>query len=131
MFHEVPTTGYSNHGLVNYNMKFFWMLAKSNDYEWVAADFIFEGNPSPISTDIQDFIMQHNLGRRKQFGSNFISDGVIVVILKKKSNWRFSPPLDVNNGTKPTSWRFLTRYPRVFLPNYFSNVIIRRLREIF
>src|SRR4051812_623146 len=32
MIHEVPAQGMLNHGLINYNFKFFWMLARSNGY---------------------------------------------------------------------------------------------------
>ena len=35
MIHTVPAQGYMNHGLVNYNPKFFWMLARSNGYKWL------------------------------------------------------------------------------------------------
>jgi hypothetical protein len=35
MIHNVPTQGLFMHGLVNYNPKFFWMLARSNGYKWL------------------------------------------------------------------------------------------------
>jgi hypothetical protein len=42
MYHELPFTGYVTHGLVNYTPKFFWMLCRSNFYDyvgmWVDAD---------------------------------------------------------------------------------------------
>ena len=37
--HEVPAQGMWNHGLVNYNPKFFWMLARSNGYEVIFMDY--------------------------------------------------------------------------------------------
>src|SRR5262249_1676129 len=30
MLHSLPVQGNVNHGLINYNLKFFWMLARSN-----------------------------------------------------------------------------------------------------
>src|SRR5581483_6180040 len=30
MIHRVPTQGMLTHGLINYNLKFFWILARSN-----------------------------------------------------------------------------------------------------
>ena len=38
MVHNLPAQGMLNHGLVNYNFKFFWMLARSNGYKWLYAD---------------------------------------------------------------------------------------------
>ena len=35
MIHYVPAQGYFNHGLVNYNPKFFWLLMRSNNYKLV------------------------------------------------------------------------------------------------
>ena len=35
MVHSVPAQGMFCHGLVNYNPKFFWMLARSNGYKWL------------------------------------------------------------------------------------------------
>ena len=39
MVHRLPCQGMFNHGFVNYNFKFFWMLARSNGYKFVHADF--------------------------------------------------------------------------------------------
>src|SRR6202453_2918428 len=39
MIHHLPAGGAPNHGLVNYNPKFFWYLARSNDYEWLYMDY--------------------------------------------------------------------------------------------
>jgi hypothetical protein len=35
MMHELPAGGMMNHGIVNYNMKFFWHLCRENEYEAV------------------------------------------------------------------------------------------------
>ena len=39
MLHTVPAQGMFNHGLINYNPKFFWMLARSNGYKWLYVDY--------------------------------------------------------------------------------------------
>lgn len=39
MVHQLAAQGMLNHGLVNYNLKFFWMLGRSNGYNFVFADF--------------------------------------------------------------------------------------------
>src|SRR3990167_11107616 len=40
MIHDLPSQGMFNHGLINYNPKFFWMLARSNGYEWVYFNYM-------------------------------------------------------------------------------------------
>src|SRR5205085_2282669 len=40
MIHHLPAQGMFNHGLVNYNPKFFWMLARSNGYKFLASQFL-------------------------------------------------------------------------------------------
>jgi methyltransferase family protein len=39
MVHTLPSHGQFNHGLVNYNPKFFWMLARSNGYRLLHMSF--------------------------------------------------------------------------------------------
>jgi len=39
MIHNLPAQGYLNHGLVNYNPKFFWALSAANAYIWKYFDF--------------------------------------------------------------------------------------------
>ena len=54
MIHNVPLQGFMNHGLVNYNMKFFWMLARSNGYEWVLVNFMGEQSADELPANIRD-----------------------------------------------------------------------------
>ena len=34
ILHNLPAQGYLHHGLINYNTKFFWMLARTTGYRW-------------------------------------------------------------------------------------------------
>jgi hypothetical protein len=60
MVHTLPSHGQFNHGLVNYNPKFFWMLARSNGYRLLHMSFF--GNmmaamrlPSDIRREVMRF----------------------------------------------------------------------------
>jgi hypothetical protein len=113
MVHNLPAQGYHNHGLVNYNMKFFWMLARSNNYRWQWMDFRVESTSHPIPQDIVE-----DIKRYPHFASDLSSYSVpncgIVVALQRRSRQRFIPPLDVNTGTKTSNWKLKRRYPTVF-----------------
>ena len=55
MVHALPAQGMMNHGLVNYNFKFFWMLARSNGYTFIDAHFLHERQSYSLPKDIADF----------------------------------------------------------------------------
>src|SRR5437899_2563327 len=60
MIHNVPAQGMFNHGLINYNPKFFWMLARSNGYKWMHVDFSHSSSvhdlPPDIVNDVARFV---------------------------------------------------------------------------
>ena len=60
MVHSVPAQGMFNHGLINYNFKFFWMLARSNGYKFIHADYITSRELYNLPTNISDFIFQYD-----------------------------------------------------------------------
>lgn len=124
MIHNLPTQGFMNHGLINYNLKFFWMLARSNGYKWVYSDFTPSdepyGLPENIAGDIRNF--ETNIDRRvKNFA---VMDCGITVAVQKVVDIEFVPPIDVPTGTVVTDRKLRNRYWTVFRPNVF------RLRKI-
>ena len=56
MIHSLPAQGFLNHGLVNYNLKFFWMLARSNGYKWIYSDFGLSNVPYGLPENIRDSV---------------------------------------------------------------------------
>jgi len=57
MVHHVPAQGHLNHGLFNYNAKFFWMLCRSNGNKVIYMGF--EGQPDDrqdAPRDVTDFM---------------------------------------------------------------------------
>src|SRR4051812_37254305 len=56
MLHHLPAQGMFNHGLLNYNPKFFWMLMRSNGYKFVYADFNPSQESYELPRNIVDFV---------------------------------------------------------------------------
>jgi SAM-dependent methyltransferase len=92
MIHELPAGGMMNHGLFNYNLKFFWHLCRENNYQPIYLKLsAYPANPIP----------QNILDSNRQFaGANHnddhaIPDLAIVAILQKPSRAAFATPLDL------------------------------------
>lgn len=93
MIHDVPSQGMMNHGLINYNPKFFWMLARENAYEWLMFDFRWSPPTREVHPDIVGEMKKFvSLERREQFAT---SDSAVLVALKKRLSKPFQPPIDV------------------------------------
>jgi len=124
MIHHLPTQGYMNHGLVNYNMKFFWMLARSNGYKWVYSDFTLSDQPYNLPENIADTVRTHE-GSIDQRAKNYKAvDCGLVVALQKVVDIEFVPPIDVPTGAIVTDKKLRNRYWTVFNPDAF------RMRKI-
>ena len=116
MIHTVPSQGYLNHGLVNYNPKWFWMLARSNEYRWLYFDYRGREEATEFPSNVLDDV--------KRFASDIcqrgkrykVIEGDLWVILKKARDIEFIPPLDVASGTTTTNRALLERYWTVFAP---------------
>jgi len=91
MYHNVPFQGYQTHGLINYTPKFFWMLCRSNNYEFL--DFsIHCAKNEKLHPDILLSIEQT---KNKWENINFqtTTSGIRVLLRKKNTNC-FVPPFD-------------------------------------
>jgi hypothetical protein len=119
MIHHVPAQGYLNHGLVNYNMKFFWMLARSNGYKWIYNDFTLSHGKYGLPENIRDSVraFEENIDQRTQ-GYDVLDCG-IVVAMQKVFDIEFVPPIDIPTGTVVTDKNLKRRYWTVFNPNAF------------
>jgi hypothetical protein len=120
MMHTLPAQGMANHGLVNYNPKFFWMLARSNGYDWLYMEYSGSG----VAYDVPQNIIDHGQVFRPDIVSRLaghqMSDGGILVVLRKVYDIAFVPPLDVNTGTTTDNKALQERYWTVFKPNAFD-----------
>jgi hypothetical protein len=126
MMHQVPAQGFSTHGLINYNFKFFWMLARSNGYRWIHADYS-QSPPYDLPSDIVDFIGASWPGASVQTESYKVSDAGIRVVMQKVFDIPFVPPLDVATGTQTSFDALRQRYWTVFDPDAFTRLQAARL----
>src|SRR5262249_49865921 len=82
MIHHVPAQGYLNHGLVNYNPKFFWMLARSNRYKVLFHDFSV-GDQSPFPANIISEIEPYEPSIEARTEKFHVTDCSVAVALQK------------------------------------------------
>ena len=114
MLHHLPAQGMQNHGLINYNAKFFWMLARSNQYEWLFIDYSWSNVYQELHKDVADCLAQYVPDIRERGKDYKMTDGAIMVALKKVLNSSYVAPLDVQTGTKVKNRLLKKRYWSVF-----------------
>jgi hypothetical protein len=118
MIHSVPAQGMFNHGLVNYNPKFFWMLSRSNGYRWLHMD-LSPGTAISLPANVVDMTSTFSPGFAERARSYSVADCGIVVVMQKIHNIAFVPPLDVTTGTQTENVALRKRYWTVFKPGVF------------
>jgi hypothetical protein len=94
MIHDLRAQGAINHGLVNYNPKFFWMLARSNDYGWYHFDYRSGSELYELPQNLVDYVAQYApdiVTRRKGYR---LVNASLVVVLQKRFDRSFFPPMD-------------------------------------
>jgi hypothetical protein len=122
MIHHLPAGGMLNHGLVNYTPKFFWYLARSNDYKWLYMNFRKSGHHYPIPTNLLDFMAYYDRESSDVLRRDEIVDYSIIIALQKKLDIPFVAPLDVNTGTQTGDANLNRRYWSVFQPSLLEAV---------
>lgn len=117
MIHDVPTHGMPNHGLVNYNPKFFWMLARSNRYDWLLFHMNRVGPDYELPENIRAALAAYDgIGNSGETVTYRTTDAQLLVVFKKSVDMPFVPPLDVDTGTKIDNETLARRYWTVFCP---------------
>jgi hypothetical protein len=129
MIHHVPLQGMLNHGLVNYNPKFFWMLARSNGYRVVYmnvnAGTSYYGLPENISDAVAPFEPDIEMRRH----AYRVADMGIVTVLQKAFETPYVAPIDVQTGTRTDNKVLEERYWSVFRPNAFDDLVRSACKE--
>lgn len=126
MWHQLPAQGMMNHGLLNYNMKFFWMLARSNLYEIVFAELRPSHSPYALISDIGDFVDNYSLRPHHQRDGYETQDVLINICMRKQVDIEFVPPIDVPTGTKTDNSELKERYWTVFSPEKAEQLLNQR-----
>jgi hypothetical protein len=95
MIHHVPAQGFLNHGLLNYNPKFFWMLARSNRYKVLYHDFSI-GAELPIPDNVVAEIEPYEPSIRARVQRARVTDCGVTMALQKMHAGPFVAPLDAD-----------------------------------
>jgi hypothetical protein len=135
MVHTLPFQGFATHGLVNYTMKFFWLLVRSNLYRVIDTD-ISAWKRVSMSKDIVNFVKKNSVvfENKEHVEKLELQDTGITVILQKCHDMDFVPPLDVSIGAKTDDSILKQRYWTVFERDSGSVFLLRVknfLKKIF
>jgi SAM-dependent methyltransferase len=130
MIHELPAQGFTNHGLVNYNPKFFWLLARSNGYKYVHMDFWSDENNYPLPENIIKHMSGFSDNAASRLASAKIVDCSIKAVLRKAHDIDFVPPIDVPSGIRTNDEKMKERYWTVFNPGTFEPLPVRLYRRL-
>jgi hypothetical protein len=117
MIHHVPLQGMISHGLVNYNPKFFWTLARSNRYEWMYFNLLISTVHCELPPDVIGDVNAFDPGILERARNYHTSDLMALVAVKKVQDIPFVPPIDVNTGAQSDNKQLQERYWTVFKPS--------------
>jgi hypothetical protein len=117
MIHVLPAQGMFNHGLFNYNFKFFWMLARSNNYRFIHSNYAQSGEIYGLPENIVGFLENTNVTAETRVSSSGAADAGITLVMQKILDIPFVAPLDVPTGTRTEHEVLQKRYWTVFEPD--------------
>jgi hypothetical protein len=95
MIHNVPMQGMLGHGLIAYDMKFFWMLARSNTYHLVHVSVSTDGRSKSLSQNLIDALAPFDPGITAAQDEFRFTDTALIVVLQKLTDEPFVAPIDV------------------------------------
>jgi hypothetical protein len=122
MVHRLPAGGMLNHGLVNYNPKFFWMLARGNGYRFIQADYGQSLEPYALPDNIVNFLGSIDPASIERTSKYQVADAGLSVVMQKAFDIPYVPPIDVATGTQTDIEALKQRYWTVFKPNVFEDL---------
>jgi hypothetical protein len=96
-YHEVPAT-MTDHGLFNYNPRFFWKLRDANDYE-VLSMKVFTSGEEPVPPHIQE--NNERFGGGLSIGVSHLTSMSIRVSFRKRNRRPFGSPMDLPDAMMP------------------------------
>lgn len=118
MYHELICTGWLNHGLVNYNPKMFWMLCKSNFYDYEG--MWFWANTEQPEKLPENIVQMSRKIEPKTLNEFSTQTAMIGVLMRKVFDVPFVPPLDGDLAGTTEDQR--TRYWTVCDPEAYNKL---------
>src|SRR5262249_19100628 len=113
MIHNLPCQGNFTHGLVNYTPKFFWYLARSNNYTVLEMDITALPESYAVPADVRASVRVIGV----ESDSYHVHDASLRVVLRKNNDEEFFPPIDVPTGAGTQFPELRHRYAPVFDPD--------------
>ena len=114
MVHHLPLQGMMDHGLINYNPKFFWTLARSNGYQWLDSDLLMSTVHCDLPQDVIDEVQPFQPDIADRTRDYRTSDLMALVALKKPHDLPFVSPIDVPNHARTNNKKLRERYWTIF-----------------
>ncbi len=103
MMHDLPAGGMITHGLVGYNIYFFWVLARDNDYEVIDLGLHHHGEEtvpaSVVESNKQYCSLEHNKHTLIHQDTSLPILSIRAIFRKRNSN-DYRTPLDVPPDAK-------------------------------
>ena len=96
-YHEVPA-GMTDHGLINYNPRFFWKMRDANDYE-VLSMKVCASDEEPVPPHVQE--NNERFGGGESLGLSHLTPISIRVSFRKRNRQPFASPLDLPDEMMP------------------------------
>ncbi len=96
-YHELPG-GMTDHGLINYNPRFFWKLRNANDYELLSMKVSASGE-EPVPPHIQE--NNERFGGGLSVGVSHLMSMSIRVAFRKRNRQPFATPMDLPEELMP------------------------------
>jgi hypothetical protein len=122
MIHHLPIQGMFNHGLINYNPKFFWLLARSNGYKFIDMDVFGSSTYYTLPQNIVDSISPFRSDISLRYGAYRAADTMLLAVLQKVFDTPYVAPIDVQTGSRTNNKSLEERYWSVFKANAFDHL---------
>jgi hypothetical protein len=114
MVHNLPMQGHSNHGMFNYNPKFFWLLSRSCRYRWLDMRVAWGAASTPLCPDIAAEVAKYNPENAERIRQQRALDASLLVVLQKVEDIPFVPPIDTSSAEIVADDNTRARYWTVF-----------------
>jgi SAM-dependent methyltransferase len=108
MIHEVPCQAMMNHGLINYNPKFFFNLARANAYEIVSMKVCADG-PCDLPAEVMQLNAEFGGGYVIPEQHRILQGFTIRATLKKVHSRAFETPIDHHRSLAARGLSLLSR----------------------
>lgn len=120
MLHNVPMGGMFSHGLISYNPRFFWEIARANGYNVVFMTLSGNAAANPMSESITSAIAANDPSILPRFAEFRAIECAVIAVLQKQIDQPFFPPLDVPEHALAENSHLSARYWTMAGSNAFS-----------